>query len=80
MKGTSLCKAICLFFLGLVCASTSVAQDTQRFEVFGGYSLLHDKYALPEKKSNFNGWDGSLTVYLNRWFGVTSDFFRAVNS
>jgi opacity protein-like surface antigen len=74
MKGASLYKAICLLVVGLVCATTAVAQDTQRFEAFGGYSLLHDSHSLPEKISNFSGWDSSLTVYLNRWFGVTSDF------
>ena len=63
---------LCLFAITLTRAAA--AQDTQRFEAFGGYSLLHDNHMLPEGPSNFNGWDGSLTVFLSRWFGVTSDF------
>ncbi|HUI84526.1 MAG TPA: hypothetical protein VL240_09895 [Candidatus Binatia bacterium] len=49
------------------------AQDTQRFETFGGYSFTHGSAFLPSG-SNSSGWDTSTTVFLKRWFGITSDF------
>jgi opacity protein-like surface antigen len=67
-------RAIALLSVTLTLMISAAAQDTQRFEAFAGYSLLHDNHMLPDKTSNFNGWDGSLTVFLNQWFGVTSDF------
>jgi hypothetical protein len=51
---------------------TAPAQDTQRFEAFGGYSFTHESGLLDS--NNFSGWDSSSTVFLNRWFGVTADF------
>jgi hypothetical protein len=52
---------------------SATAQDTQRVEVFGGYSLLHDDQFLPNA-ANFSGWDASTTVFLNRWLGATAGF------
>jgi Outer membrane protein beta-barrel domain len=68
------CKRVALFCVLFTLATSAAAQDTQRFEAFGGYSFLHDNHMLPGKTSIFNGWDGSLTVFLNHWLGVTSDF------
>lgn len=67
-------KRVLLLSLPLALLVSVAAQDTQRVEVFGGYSLLHDDRMLPGETSNFNGWDSSLTVFLNSWLGVTSDF------
>jgi hypothetical protein len=66
-------KRISLLFAVLTLAITAAAQDTQRVETFGGYSLSHDSSFLLGS-SNFSGWDTSTTVFLNRWLGFTSDF------
>jgi opacity protein-like surface antigen len=71
---TGWCKRVLLLSLPLALLISAAAQDTQRFEAFGGYSLLLDNHMLPGETSSFNGWDGSLTVFLNSWLGVTSDF------
>jgi len=67
MKTAPLYRLMCLSFASLFLVSVAIAQDTQRFEAFGGYSLLHGD-------GTFNGWDAASTIFLNRWFGVTSDF------
>jgi hypothetical protein len=51
----------------------AMAQDAQRFETFGGYSFTSGNAYVPSG-TNFSGWDTSTTVFLNRWFGITSDF------
>jgi hypothetical protein len=63
----------CLLLIVSTLQITSPAQDTQRFEAFGGYSFTHDSVPL-DLNSNFNGWDSSSTVFLNRWLGLTADF------
>ncbi|MGA2904247.1 MAG: hypothetical protein ABSD98_10475 [Candidatus Korobacteraceae bacterium] len=67
------CKRISLLFVVVALAMAAAAQDTQRVETFGGYSLSHDSSFLLGS-SNFSGWDTSTTVFLNRWLGFTSDF------
>jgi hypothetical protein len=62
---------ILISLLCVLCTLPATSQDTPRVEVFGGYSLLHDGNASP---TNFQGWDASSTAYVNRWFGITSDF------
>jgi hypothetical protein len=62
-----------LLFVSFTVVISAAAQDTQRVEVFGGYSLLHDNQLVPDA-ANFSGWDAATTIFLNRWFGVTSDF------
>lgn len=62
--------------VSLVLSTLPVAaagQETQRFESFGGYSLTHDSSFFPQG-SNFSGWDTSMTIFMNRWLGFTSDF------
>ena len=53
--------------------ASAAAQDAQRFETFGGYSFTHSN-AFFTQGSNLSGWDTTTTVFLKRWFGVTSDF------
>jgi hypothetical protein len=65
-------KAVALFFCSLTLILCSAAQDTQRFEVFGGYSLLHDG-SVVSQRSVFNGWELEPTVFFTRWFGITGD-------
>lgn len=63
----------CLLLVVVTLVIASPAQDTQRFEAFGGYSFSYNTLPI-YNKSIFNGWDGSSTVFVNRWFGVTADF------
>jgi hypothetical protein len=43
------------------------AQETPKYELFGGYSLLHNEGA------NGNGWEVSGAYNFNRWIGVKAD-------
>ena len=63
-------KWIVLSLVVLTSAIAVSAQDAQRFETFGGYSLTHDTSFLA---ATTNGWDTSTTVFLKRWLGFTTD-------
>lgn len=56
---------VSLFFLLPLCA---MAQETPSVEVYGGYSFLHI-----EKGGDLHGWNGSVCVNLNKWFGLVAD-------
>jgi hypothetical protein len=69
-------KLLCGSYLLLVVLTlliASPAQDTQRVEAFGGYSFTYKSPTIVENL-NFNGWNASSTVFVNRWLGVTADF------
>jgi hypothetical protein len=52
-----------------------VAQSTERFEIFGGYSYFDGSYTAEGIfPNNPNGWNVSATGRLNRWVGITADF------
>ena len=63
----------CISLLSILFALTvaASAQDVQRFETFGGYSLTHDTSYIA---TSTNGWDTNTTVFLKRWLGFTTDF------
>ena len=66
-------RILSLFTVLTAAVIAATAQDTQRFETFGGYSLTHDaSYFQPG--TTYSGWDTSTTVFFNRWLGFTSDF------
>lgn len=69
----------CLLLLTLSFKITSPAQDTQRFEAFGGYSFSYNSFPI-YNRSDFNGWNSSSTVFVNRWLGLTADFSGAYGS
>jgi opacity protein-like surface antigen len=51
------------------------AQDFPKAELFGGYSYENSGATLSgTARTNLNGWNASLGVNLNRWFGLVSDF------
>lgn len=50
-------------------SSHTFAQEAPPVEVFGGYS-----YVRPEGGSGLHGWNASVAVNLNRWFGIVGDF------
>jgi opacity protein-like surface antigen len=61
--------------LCLVFCLGAKAQDFPKAEVFGGYSFGNfGPVVSGASRTNVNGWNGSLGVNLNRWFGVVSDF------
>jgi opacity protein-like surface antigen len=43
------------------------AQETPKYEFFGGYSFLR------ESATNYNGWEGSGVYNFNRWIGLKLD-------
>jgi opacity protein-like surface antigen len=66
------------FLLVGVCLALGVAVRAQEFpkaEVFGGYSYGNFGPTVSGAgRNNVNGWNASLGVNLNRWFGRVSDF------
>lgn len=61
---------VLIVFLGLL--SLPLMAQEPKVEVFGGYQYLH--LGGDFGSVNANGWDASLTGYLNNYFGVTGDF------
>jgi hypothetical protein len=51
----------------LLCSAVLNSQETPKYELFGGYSLLHNEGA------NANGWEASGAYNFNRWIGVKAD-------
>ncbi len=62
-------KLFVLMLLMLMCAGAALAQDAPKAEVAGNYTYIHFSGG-----GNCNGASGSVTGYLNSWFGVTGDF------
>lgn len=70
-----------IFLIALICIFTAVgvraqekespgkepAHEFPRFEIFGGYSYLH------EGGESFHGWTGTLVTNFNHWFGLAAD-------
>lgn len=70
----------CLLFVVMSLLIPSAAQDTQRFEAFGGYSFAyHTSFPIPNSYA-LNGWNSSSTVFVNRWLGLTADFSGSYGS
>ena len=61
-------KLLLLIGVALLCSLPAVAQETPKSEVFGGYS-----YFRPNGGGGLHGWNGSVNVNLNKWFGVVAD-------
>ena len=54
-----------------------LAQDAPRAEVFGGFQYFRANTGTDVTNLdhfNLNGWNASLSGYVNRYFGVTADF------
>lgn len=65
------CLVLFTFFL-----PSLYAQQVPKAEIFAGYSFARTDFAIPPQSSraNLHGWNISVTVPLNRWFGLTTDF------
>lgn len=53
----------------------TMAQDTPKAEVFGGYQFLH--FGSSGASENFNGWNASVAGNFTKSFGVAADFSGA---
>jgi len=62
-----------MFVVMLFLPLATMAQDTPKAQVFGGYSYFRQD-GLGNPDENLNGWNGAVTVNLNKWFGATADF------
>ena len=61
--------------LSLILGGANRAQEFPKAEVFGGYSYGNFGASVSgASRNNLNGWNASLGVNLNRWFGLVSDF------
>lgn len=49
------------------------AQEAPKAEVYGGYSFANVQL-LSSGRPNAHGWNASVSVNLNRWFGLATDF------
>ena len=66
MKRFDWMKTICVFCLTLFTCLPALAQDKDpRAEIFAGYS---------HNIGDAQGWNASVAVNANRWFGVVADF------
>lgn len=72
MMNTFRCKGLFLSLIPFILLAAATAQDAQRIETFGGYSLTNNNVFL--LGTTASAWDTSTTVFLKRWFGITSDF------
>jgi len=61
--------AVFLFCLSAIMA----AQETPKFDLFGGYSFGRLKTPDDIGPANLNGWDSSLTWNLNSWLGIDAE-------
>lgn len=69
----------------LLFVAQAAAEEAPRFEVFGGYSLLHANIAtnVPNASPshiNENGFNVAATTYFTRWLGATADFSGHFNT
>src|SRR6266567_4152971 len=63
-----------LIILLLCTAAIMAAQETPKFELFGGYSFAHvNTGANLGRHSNLNGWNSSLAYNFNKWVGIVLD-------
>lgn len=62
-------KTLFLIALVLMVSGAALAQDAPKAEVFGGYNYIHFNGGV-----NCNGGAGSVTGYLDTWFGIVGDF------
>jgi hypothetical protein len=56
----------------------TVAQETPKAEVFGGYQ--YTRINVGGTGFNFNGWNASVTGNVNKYVGVAADFSGAYKS
>jgi hypothetical protein len=71
-------KVVVLILLVGLFSLLTVAQETPKAEVFGGYQ--YTRINAGGSGVNFNGWNASVTGNVNKNFGVAADFSGAYKS
>jgi opacity protein-like surface antigen len=57
----------------LASAPSAKAQDTPKWEVFGGYTYMHANIVINNSTFNMNGGSGSVAYHLTDWFALVGD-------
>ncbi|MDP9268974.1 MAG: porin family protein [Acidobacteriota bacterium] len=70
-------KALLAIIAVFALSFLAMAQDTPKFEVFGGYQYLRFNPGGGIDGINANGWEAALSGNVNRWFGLKADFSGA---
>jgi len=70
-------KFVLLIMAVLAISVAAMAQETPKFEVFGGYQYTRFNPGGGFDGINANGWEASLSGNFNRWFGLKADFSGA---
>ena len=70
-------KSVLWIVTVLALSFVAMAQDTPKFEVFGGYQYTRFAPGGGLEGVNANGWEASVSANLNRWFALKADFSGA---
>ena len=74
MRRTDIFLAIFLAAAFALGSSPSAhAQDTPKWEIFGGYSYMRSNIIVSGTPFNLNGGSGSIAYNLSSWFGLVGD-------
>jgi opacity protein-like surface antigen len=65
-----------MILLAVLSTTGNAFAQTERFELFVGYSPLRNfsGLGLLEHNDTLHGWNASLTTYIKPWIGITADF------
>ncbi len=66
-------RKLMLVVLFLTSTGSLWGQEAPKAEVYGGYSFANVQL-IGSDRPNANGWNASVSVNLNRWFGLVTDF------
>jgi opacity protein-like surface antigen len=61
-------------FLLLISAIATAAEDAPKAEIFGGYSFVRCDTGAFHDSCNLNGWNASLALNAQKYFGIVADF------
>lgn len=67
-----LITAVCILLPTLAFAQAGTGSEFNRAEIFGGYSFLSVD-GNGASRQNFNGWEASGLLNLNKWLGAEGD-------
>lgn len=67
-------RKLWLVLVVLSFAATLRAQEAPKAEVYGGYLFADLGLVSGGGRPNANGWNASVAVNPNRWFGLVTDF------
>ncbi len=73
MRRTNILLTIILAAFALGAAQPAHAQDTPKWEIFGGYTYMRANIIVSGAQFNMNGGSGSVAYNLNNWFGLVGD-------